>query len=263
MLAAALVLLTKLLTAVPLAQATPISRAEPAIPPVVWELVAISSAGERAVEIDQPGRYVVQFQTEGRLAIDADCNRVAATYTAYDGILDVTLSVSTLALCPSDSHGEPFLELLDGVTSFEIDPDGFLILSGEKGQLRLRPTLVRVVWEWQDFRGGDDSLLTPGRPEDYTLTFMPEGNLAIFADCIRTLGTYTVNGPTLDLSFDAATRAGCQPGSLAGQYLRDLSDVSSHVFRDGNLYLSLRTDAGIMAFAARYLEPPLTTPETG
>jgi hypothetical protein len=50
---------------------------------------------------------------------------------------------------------------------------------------------------------------------------------------------------------------------LAERYLRDLGDVSSHVFRDGNLYLALRADAGIMAFAARFAEPPRATPHAG
>jgi hypothetical protein len=144
-----------------------------------------------------------------------------------------------------------------------MDPDGFLIVRGDQGRLRLRPALTGVVWEWQDFRGGDDSLIAPPRPEEFTLTFMPEGNLQILSGGVRTLGTYTVDGPSLELSIDGAAGAESGPGSLAAQYLRDLGDVSSHVFRDGNLYLALRADAGIMAFAARLAEPLPATPQTG
>jgi heat shock protein HslJ len=213
--------------------------------------------------IAEPGRYTVQFQSKETVTVHADCNQVAGTYAAENGDLNITLILATLERCSSDSHGEPFLELLDGATGFETDPDGVLIVSGEIGQLRLRPTLAGVVWEWQEFRGGDDSLMTPSRPEEFALTFLPDGTMAILAGCVRTLGTFTIDGPTLDLSFDAAPKPGCRPAQLAERYLRDLGEVSSHAFRDGNLYLSLRTDAGIMAFAARYDEPPQATPHAG
>jgi heat shock protein HslJ len=265
MLAAALALVSMLIAPNLLAQATPAFRTDPAIPPVVWELVEIAAPGNGLPEITDPERYTVQFLPGGRLVAEADCNQVMGTYTADNDVLalDITLSDSTFAQCPSGSHSKPFLALLDAATGFAVDPDGFLIIRGEQTHLRLRPTLPGVVWEWQDFRGGDDSLIAPHHPQDFTLTFMPDGNLQILAGCARTLGTYTIEGPTLQLSFEAPIRAECRLGSLAERYLRDLRDVSSHVFRDGNLYLALRADAGIMPFAARLGEPPRATPQTG
>ena len=87
--------------------------------------------------------------------------------------------------------------------------------------------------------------------------------LAILAGCVRILGMYTVDGPIIGLSFDGPIPAGCQPEQLTRRYLRDLGDVSSHVFRDGHLYLALPADAGIMAFEARYAEPTGATPHAG
>jgi heat shock protein HslJ len=248
-----------------LAQAAPASGTVPTIPPVVWELVEIAAPSNGLAEIAEPEHYTVQFLPEGRLAAEAGCNQVIGTYTAESSTpaLNITLSNSTVRKCPSDSHAEQFLELLDTVADFEIDPDGFLIVRGDQGLLRLRPALTGVAWEWQDVRGGDDSLVAPSNPREYTLTFMPDGELQILAGCVRTLGAYTVDGPILELSFDGPTRAECGPGSLAERYLRDLGDVSSHVFRDGNLFLAMRADAGIMAFAARPAEPLPATPQTG
>jgi heat shock protein HslJ len=246
-----------------LAQTPPASEVAPAIPPVVWELVEMDSPGHALQEIAEPERYTVQFQSKDRVAVRAGCHQVVGTYTPENGVLDVAVSDSTHEACLADSHSEPFLQLLDAATGFEIDPDGFLIVSGEEGQLRLSPTLAGVVWEWQDVRGGDDSFIAPSDPKEFTLTFLPDGKLAILAGCSQTLGAYTVNGPTLELSFDGATGSECSPGSLAERYLRDLSHVSSHVFRDGKLYLALRADAGIMAFAARHDELPRATPQTG
>ena len=120
-----------------------------------------------------------------------------------------------------------------------------------------------VTWEWQEFQGMDDSIVVPDNPEDYTLTFLPDGKTAIQADCNRAMGTYTVDDSTIDLVVGGVTRAMCPPGSLMDQYLRDLDEVSSHVFRDGNLYLALPVDSGIMEFVARYEAPPEATPESG
>ena len=259
MLAAASALPAILVAATLLAQTAPAAQSGIVIPPVVWELVEMtSSSNGRPLEIAGPERYTVQFQTNDTVSVRAGCNRVAGTYSAGDSVLDISLSVSTLVLCPSDIHGEPFLELLDDASGFEMDPGGSLIVNGYEGQLRFRPSLSGVVWEWRDFRGGDNSFVAPSRPADYTLTFMPDGKLAIQAGCVRALGTYATDGPAFEIAVNSTTQAECRPGTLAEQFMRDLGDVSSHVFRDGNLYLALRTDAGILAFAARYDEPPAT-----
>jgi heat shock protein HslJ len=233
------------------------------IPPVVWESVEITSSNNGQLVVAEPARYTVQFHNKDTVLVHADCNQAIGAYTANDGVLDVSLNVAALALCSSESHVGLFLDLLDGATAFEIDPNGLLIVSGEKGRLQLRPSLVGVVWEWQELRGGDDSLIAPKRPEDYTLTFMPDGELTVLAGCVRTLGTYTINGSIIGLSFDGAIPAGCQPDQLTQRYLRDLGDVTSHVFRDGHLYLALPADAGIMAFEARYGAQTRATPHAG
>jgi heat shock protein HslJ len=258
LLAAAPALTSILVVSTLIAQTPPAVESETVIPPLVWELVEMTASRKGPLEIAGPERYSVQFQTNDTVSARAGCNRVAGTYSAGDSVLDISLSVSTLALCPSDTHGEPFLELLDGATTFEINPDGFMILSGKAGQLRFRPSLTGVVWEWQDLRGGDDSFVAPSRPADYTLTFMPDGKLAIQTGCVRALGTYATDGSALEIAVNSSSQAECGPGALAERFLRDLGEVSSHVFRDGNLYLALRTDAGILAFAARYEASPAT-----
>ena len=112
MLATVSAIVSMLFVATLLAQATPASGAEPAIPPVVWELVELTAPSHGLLEIAEPGRYTVQFQAEARLVVEAGCNQVAGSYTAGNGVMDVSVSDSTLARCPSDSHSKPFLEQL-------------------------------------------------------------------------------------------------------------------------------------------------------
>jgi heat shock protein HslJ len=262
MLSAGFTLMLALLLAAPPAQATPTPN-DTAIPPLVWELVELTGEDGSPIEIAEPASYTVQFLPDNTLAVRADCNQAAGTYTAGDGALELGLIASTLALCPPDSQAESFRSLLEQATTYAFDRDGFLLLGGDNGSLRLRASLVGVVWEWQEFAGGNDEIIRTENPADYTLTFLDDDKLAIQADCNRAMGTYEAEGPTLDLRVGGVTRVMCPPGSLMAGFLRDLGEVSSHVFREGHLYLALPVDAGILEFAAKPIAPPGATPEAG
>jgi heat shock protein HslJ len=259
----AFALLSLFLVATPVAPATPPSTGFDVIPPVLWELVELTDEDGKSTEVAEPARYMVQFRPEGELAVVADCNQVAGTYEAANGDLEIMLGVSTLVLCPPDSQAEPFQTLLEEASEFAFDRDGFLILRGASGSLRLRATLQGVRWEWRDFRGGNDEIVTPADPEDYTIEFLPDGMMAIKADCNRAMGAYTIDGPSVDIRVGGVTRMQCPEGSLMKHFLRDLDEASSSVFAEGNLYLSLPVDAGILAFEARIIETPTATPEAG
>jgi heat shock protein HslJ len=121
-----------------LAQATPMPS-EPAIPPIVWELVAYAANGGEPVAIDDPARYTLQFLPNGELLARLDCNQGRGGYTAVDGVLSVTPLAATRAACPPGSHDTDFLRLLLAATSYGFDADGLLLLSGDQGVLTLRP----------------------------------------------------------------------------------------------------------------------------
>lgn len=126
-----------------LAPATP-TASESGLPPVAWELVSLTGADGVPVDIDDPTRYTVQFLPDGQLTAKLDCNQGAAGYHAADGVLAIEQMASTLALCEPDSHGNTFQFVLQAATAYEIDPDGFLLLSGREGSLTLRAALAGV-----------------------------------------------------------------------------------------------------------------------
>jgi uncharacterized lipoprotein YbaY/heat shock protein HslJ len=119
--------------------------------------------------------------------------------------------------------------------------------------------LVGPVWRLVEFRGGDDTRLTPDDPAKYTLEFMPDGSLIARIDCNRGRGTWKSTGPSLELGPLALTRAACPPGSLHDQIVKQWPNIRSYVLRDGHLHLSLMADGGIYEF-----EPsPVATPASG
>jgi len=243
--------------------ATPVPEERSGIAPVLWELAEIPGDDGSVGQIADPARYTLQFLPEGQLDVRADCNSAEGRYALDDDHLEITVGVSTLALCDAGSHSEAFLSYLDAAERFKHDPDGALTVHGKSGDLRFRPSLAGVIWEWRDFRGGDDSVVAPPNPKAYAIEFLPGNTLAIKADCNRAKGTYNVDGAAITLTITGVTRALCAPGSLSRTFLRDLAGTTSHVFRDGNLYLALPVDAGILSFEARYRPPASATPEAG
>lgn len=231
--------------------ATP-SPAPNIIPPIAWQAIAITDPAGATTEISNPDRYTALFLPDGSLLIQADCNRGRSTYELVDSKLAVHPGVSTLVLCPSESHDQAFTAALNGVSSFAFDDNGLLLLTGSAGDLTMQATLEGVVWQWEQFAGGDGSVTAPETSSRYTLTFLPDAKLAVQADCNRARGTWSALNSQLELSIGGMTRALCPEGSLSNDFVEDLGYVRSHVFRDGKLYLSLMADAGIMTFTATY-----------
>jgi heat shock protein HslJ len=111
-----------------------------AIPPIVWNLIAFPGVGQ----INEPGRYTVQFLQDGQVSARADCNWVAGLWTVSGGALDVTITQSTLAGCPEDSLEQPFTMALHEATSYTLD--GFLLtVSGPSGTMQFAPEMPAMA----------------------------------------------------------------------------------------------------------------------
>jgi len=108
--------------------------------------------------------------------------------------------------------------------------------------------LVGPVWRLGEFRGGDDTRLTPDDPTRYTLEFEADGSLFARIDCNRGRGTWKSSGPSLELGPLALTRMACPPGSLHDRIVEHWPYIRSYVLKDGHLHLSLMADGGIYEF---------------
>jgi heat shock protein HslJ len=227
---------------------------------VIWQWKQFEGGDGSVTAPETPSRYTLTFLPAARLAVQADCNRSRSTFDLVDGKLVVHPGVSTLALCPPASQDQAFVAALHGASSVSFDRDGLLLLSGSAGDLTMRASLQNVVWQWEQFEGGDGSVTVPDAPSRYTITFLPDARLAVQADFNRARGTWAALNSQLDLAVGGMTRVMCPAGSLSNDFVEDLGYVRSHVFRDGKLYLSLMADAGIMTFVATYDAETAGTP---
>jgi len=118
------------------------------------------------------------------------------------------------------------------------------------------PALSGRVWRWQstELRG---ERIVPDSPERYTVEFQPDGRVQLRADCNRGGAGYTARADrSLSITPAATTKMGCPPGSKGTEFVRQLADVDRYDFVDGNLVLTLKSNAGAMRFAPAIKETP-------
>jgi heat shock protein HslJ len=109
-------------------------------------------------------------------------------------------------------------------------------------------TITNIIWKWEEFQEMNDNSIIVDDPELYTLEFLPDGQVNVKADCNNAGGTYAVDGSQLTIEITTTTMAMCPPDSLSEEYLRLLNDVVSYILEDGNLFLAIKFDTGIMKF---------------
>ncbi len=125
------------------AQTVPAAPVAPPIPPMAWQLTAFPGVTTGLA----PGRYTVQFVPDGTVNIRADCNWVLGTWSGANGVLDITVTMSTVAGCPVDSLEEPFVQALDAATTYAFDASMNMIISGPTVEMRFSPALPAMAWQ--------------------------------------------------------------------------------------------------------------------
>lgn len=91
----------------------------------------------------------------------------------------------------------------------------------------------------------------PESPENYWIQFLPEGKLALKADCNSGGGSYKVQGSSLTLAQLVSTKVACPPDSLGDKFLANLQYVVSFVLHgdaEDELTLSMMADGGELQF---------------
>lgn len=106
---------------------------------VTWQWIWFGSGAEE-FDVDKPELYTVQFSSDGRVAIQADCNRGTGPYTlAEDNRITLGPIGVTMMLCPDQSLDTRFLGALEQVVLyFQKDGDFFLEAPISSGTLRFR-----------------------------------------------------------------------------------------------------------------------------
>lgn len=105
----------------------------------VWKWTSFQSPVEQ-FDVEMPEKYTLEFDTEGRVAVGADCNRAAGTYTAEEGNLQIVMGPMTLAACPEDSRSDAFISYLGQSATYFFEAGNLYIeLPVDSGTLKFTP----------------------------------------------------------------------------------------------------------------------------
>jgi heat shock protein HslJ len=93
----------------------------PGLTGVVWALQRFEYMSGKVTAIDQPDRYTVEFLTDGRVQVKADCNTGSGTYRTSGDRLTIESIALTKMACPAGSQSDKFVQSLGMAISYVLD----------------------------------------------------------------------------------------------------------------------------------------------
>ncbi|MEM8505943.1 MAG: YbaY family lipoprotein [Cyanobacteria bacterium P01_D01_bin.1] len=167
------------------------------------------------------------------------------TYAVRSQIMENgELQFTSTTQTPVITNGNP----TDGV-ELQVDPVNQSDNSPTDQDMVSDSQLTGTLWQLEQIQYNNDEQIAPTEG-DYTIEFMPDGQLSIRADCNQVLGEFTTDGDrSLSVALGPATLAACGPESVDSEYLQALQSVSSYFFEEGDLYIDLQADTGTMRFS--------------
>ena len=118
----------------------PASSSASSLSQSTWQWLRSEYGDDSTVEVGDPDRYTVQFGPDGRVNVQADCNRGSGSYTVNGSQLTLTGIALTRAACQPGSQDAIFLRDLAGVATFVFDgPNLVLNLKTDAGNMILAP----------------------------------------------------------------------------------------------------------------------------
>lgn len=243
----------------------PAPQTDPALIGPAWKWFAASNPATGPSSVPNPDNYSLTFAPDGTVAVQADCNRAAGSYSADGSNIDITIGPMTLAACPPGSLGDSFVQQLNDAVIYAFEGDVLRMeLPADAGSLQLSanppatvdPGLTGRLWKWFASSDPVSGSSTIANPDEYTVQFNDNGTVDVRADCNSGGGTYAANAGNIDINILQVTRAACPPGSLGDQFVNQLNQAVVYSFEGDTLLLDLPADAGTLQLAENPPAPP-------
>ena len=124
-----LVLLFGSLAACSSAAKTPAAVTSSELVNIVWQWSDMSETQPASQSVvPDPQNYTITFNTDGTVAIKADCNNVSGTYKLDGSSLTITLGASTMAFCGEASQDSIYLASLSKVNAAAMENNRLILL---------------------------------------------------------------------------------------------------------------------------------------
>lgn len=104
---------------------------------VTWKLESIERPGSATITVPNPELYTLRFESNGNLAVRADCNTCGGRYSLDGSSLSFGNLACTLIACAVPGLDATFTSALRNVRSATAS-EGRLVITGTDFTLRLR-----------------------------------------------------------------------------------------------------------------------------
>lgn len=226
----------------------------------------------RELDTDQPAladaSSTLSFAGD-QLSGSGGCNNYSDSFTLGEDnpfVMTVGPVVSTQMACPEPIMNQEmaYFKALQAVKQWGYLV-GKLVLYYDKGQddygrLLFTPPaaakssqldmLTGSTWQWVSLTDPVQQFAVDN-PENYTLTFLPDGTLQIKADCNMVSSSYTAaEDGSLTVQPGITTLAACPPESRGEEFVQKLGFAAHYFFQDGHLFIDLLADGGTLEFSS-------------
>jgi heat shock protein HslJ len=233
---------------------------------VTWSLISFND--ETAItSVILDTEITAVFGSDGALTGSAGCNTYSAPYSVEGDKILIGTAATTRMMCAEPAgimeQEAGYLAAIQKATTYKADSERldlfdaggrtmaiYNVRSDAPPELTTEagtaPAIIGAPWQWVTTLYSDDTKSVPENPGNYILELLPEGQLAITADCNQATGTYTLDGDRISINIAAMTLAACAPGSLGDQFIQDLNAAQSYLMDGEDLIIILKLDTGSM-----------------
>lgn len=215
----------------------------------VWKWVGTEGADPSSVE--RPSLYTLEFLSDGRYSVRADCNSGSGSWSSEKATFTITGGPMTLAACSEGSLDARFLELLAQVSRADREGDRLTLSAGSASMVfEAMPeiSMAGTAWLVRGVNNGRQAVASVLGDTQLTISFSEDGQVAGSAGCNRFSGTFTVDAQTMSFSPLATTRMTCMGEGVVEQeqnFLAALASVTTWEVRAERA--QLRTADGALA----------------
>jgi heat shock protein HslJ len=201
---------------------------------------------------------LIEFLADGQVAVQADCNRVAGTYTVNGNLLVITLGPSTLAACPPGSLGDVFVQQLGNIRSYFFKGENLILeIKFDSGSMIFAPSapagLPGTSWKVTMYNNGNQAVVSLLTGTDITLNFGTDGQASGNAGCNNYTGGYQAGGKALKVGPLVSTQKACDtPAGVMEQEQQYVAALqSAATFEIAGDTLTIRDASGAMQVVAK------------
>jgi heat shock protein HslJ len=214
----------------------------------LWQRTEYSD--DTTVAAPDPTKYVLGLLADGRLTIQADCNRGTGGYTVSGAQITIQPGQMTLAACPPGSQDFVFLRDLKQVATFVRDGENLILnMQVDSGNMVFSPqpavSLTGAPWRVLSVNNGRGSVSSVVQGTQLSVTFGEDGNASGETGCNTFRGPYTVTDETISFGGLVTTRRACLSEAAGAQEQAFLAALAASTrFELAGGRLTLRNDAG-------------------